>query len=41
MAVFFKIFKNKWITPPQETTEDYSGRVIIVTGATSGMGPEE
>ncbi|KAL1644538.1 hypothetical protein SLS61_008806 [Didymella pomorum] len=40
MAVFFKIFKNKWITPPQETTEDYSGRVIIVTGATSGMGPE-
>ena len=40
MAVFFKIFKNKWITPPQETTEDYSGRVVIVTGATSGMGPE-
>jgi NAD(P)-dependent dehydrogenase (short-subunit alcohol dehydrogenase family) len=40
MAVFFKIFKNKWITPPQETTEDFSGRVVIVTGATSGMGPE-
>ncbi|KAF1929360.1 uncharacterized protein M421DRAFT_30464, partial [Didymella exigua CBS 183.55] len=40
MAVFFEIFRNKWITPPQETTEDYSGRVVIVTGATSGMGPE-
>ncbi|KAF3046045.1 hypothetical protein E8E12_010627 [Didymella heteroderae] len=40
MAVFLKIFKNKWITPPQETTEDYSDRVVIVTGATSGMGPE-
>lgn len=40
MAVFFRLFQNKWITPPQETTEDYSGRVVIVTGATSGMGPE-
>lgn len=40
MAVFFKIFKSKWITPPKETTEDYSGRIVIVTGATSGMGPE-
>jgi NAD(P)-dependent dehydrogenase (short-subunit alcohol dehydrogenase family) len=40
MAVFIRIFKNKWITPPKPVNEDYSGRNIIVTGATSGIGKE-
>ena len=40
MAALVRIFRNKWITPPQPTTEDYSGRIIIVTGATSGIGKE-
>ncbi|RAR04408.1 actin patch protein [Stemphylium lycopersici] len=35
-----KVFKNKWITPPKEVHEDYTGRNIIVTGATSGIGKE-
>lgn len=40
MAAFVRIFKNKWITPPKVTTEDYSGRTVIVTGATAGLGKE-
>ncbi|KAJ4340580.1 hypothetical protein N0V95_007455 [Ascochyta clinopodiicola] len=40
MAAFVRMFKDKWITPPQTTTEDYSGRVVVVTGATSGIGKE-
>lgn len=40
MAAFFRMFKHKWVTPPKPTTEDYSGRIIIVTGATSGIGKE-
>jgi NAD(P)-dependent dehydrogenase (short-subunit alcohol dehydrogenase family) len=40
MAGMFRVFKNKWITPPKETHEDYTGRYIIVTGATSGIGKE-
>ncbi|KAH6618585.1 hypothetical protein C7974DRAFT_465258 [Boeremia exigua] len=40
MAGLFRMFKTKWITPPKVTTEDYSGRIIIVTGATSGIGKE-
>jgi NAD(P)-dependent dehydrogenase (short-subunit alcohol dehydrogenase family) len=40
MAAFVRIFKNKWITPPQAVTESFGGRVIIVTGATSGLGEE-
>lgn len=40
MAAMFQVFKHKWITPPKSVDEDYSGRNIIVTGATSGMGEE-
>lgn len=40
MAAFVRIFRTKWISPPKPTTEDYTGRVIIVTGATSGIGKE-
>ncbi|KAF2830134.1 hypothetical protein CC86DRAFT_345106 [Ophiobolus disseminans] len=35
-----QVFKNKWITPPKTVNEDYSGRVILITGATSGIGQE-
>jgi NAD(P)-dependent dehydrogenase (short-subunit alcohol dehydrogenase family) len=35
-----RVFKNKWINPPKAASGDYSGRVIIVTGATSGIGEE-
>ncbi|KAI4639205.1 hypothetical protein J4E93_009383 [Alternaria ventricosa] len=40
MAGMFRVFKSKWITPPKEVHEDYTGRNIIVTGATSGIGVE-
>jgi NAD(P)-dependent dehydrogenase (short-subunit alcohol dehydrogenase family) len=40
MAALFRVFKNKWVTPPKEVHEDYTGRVIIVTGSTSGIGVE-
>jgi NAD(P)-dependent dehydrogenase (short-subunit alcohol dehydrogenase family) len=41
MAVaMFNVFKNKWVTPPKDVHEDYTGRNIIVTGATSGLGVE-
>ena len=36
----FRIFRNKWITPPKPVNEDYTGRTIIVTGASSGIGKE-
>lgn len=39
-AAMFRIFKNKWITPPKEVHEDYTGRNVIVTGASSGIGVE-
>jgi NAD(P)-dependent dehydrogenase (short-subunit alcohol dehydrogenase family) len=39
-AAMFRVFKNKWITPTKEVHEDYTGRNIIVTGATSGIGVE-
>lgn len=35
-----RVFKNKWITPPKAVGGDYSGKTIIVTGATSGIGKE-
>ncbi|KAH7398992.1 hypothetical protein DE146DRAFT_719169 [Phaeosphaeria sp. MPI-PUGE-AT-0046c] len=36
----YRVFRSKWIAPPQPTDVDYSGRNIIVTGATSGIGQE-
>ncbi|CBX93299.1 hypothetical protein IAQ61_009010 [Plenodomus lingam] len=36
----FGVFKHKWITPPKTVDEDFSGRNVIVTGATSGIGKE-
>jgi NAD(P)-dependent dehydrogenase (short-subunit alcohol dehydrogenase family) len=36
----YQLFRTKWITPPKVVNEDYSGRNIIVTGATSGIGVE-
>lgn len=35
-----RVWRNKWITPPKPSSEDYSGRNVIVTGATSGIGEE-
>ena len=40
MAAMFRVFKHKWVNPPREVHEDYTGRNIIVTGATSGIGKE-
>jgi NAD(P)-dependent dehydrogenase (short-subunit alcohol dehydrogenase family) len=40
MAALARVFKNKWITPPKPVSDDYTGRNIIVTGATSGIGAE-
>jgi NAD(P)-dependent dehydrogenase (short-subunit alcohol dehydrogenase family) len=40
MAAMYQVFKNKWVTPPKPVDEDYSGRNVLVTGATSGIGVE-
>ncbi|KAH7090435.1 hypothetical protein FB567DRAFT_568068 [Paraphoma chrysanthemicola] len=40
MAAMYRVFKNKWVTPPKPVDEDYSGRTIIITGSTSGIGEE-
>lgn len=40
MATMFKVFKHKWVDSPREVHEDFTGRIIIVTGATSGIGKE-
>ncbi|KAJ4318639.1 hypothetical protein N0V94_004344 [Neodidymelliopsis sp. IMI 364377] len=40
LADLSNMFQHKWLAPPKPTTEDYTGRTIIVTGATSGIGKE-
>ncbi|KAF1831550.1 hypothetical protein BDW02DRAFT_531603 [Decorospora gaudefroyi] len=40
MAAMFRVFKAKWITPHKEVHEDYTGKIVMVTGATSGLGKE-
>ena len=40
MSALVRVFKNKWVAPPKAVREDYSGKTIIVTGATSGIGKE-
>jgi NAD(P)-dependent dehydrogenase (short-subunit alcohol dehydrogenase family) len=36
----YRVFKNKWITPPNAVDLDFSGRNIVITGGTSGIGEE-
>jgi NAD(P)-dependent dehydrogenase (short-subunit alcohol dehydrogenase family) len=38
MATVVQMLKNKWLTPPKESTESFAGRNVLVTGATSGLG---
>lgn len=40
MAALARVFKNKWITPPRPVKQSYHEQIIIVTGATSGIGVE-
>jgi NAD(P)-dependent dehydrogenase (short-subunit alcohol dehydrogenase family) len=32
------MLRNKWLTPPKESTESFVGRNVLITGATSGLG---
>lgn len=38
MTALANMLKQKWLTPPRESTESFSGRIVLVTGATSGIG---
>lgn len=38
MAGFVRAFRHRWITPPQSTNESFKDRIVIVTGASSGIG---
>jgi NAD(P)-dependent dehydrogenase (short-subunit alcohol dehydrogenase family) len=36
----YRVFKNKWIMPPNAVDAEFSGKNIIITGGTSGIGEE-
>jgi NAD(P)-dependent dehydrogenase (short-subunit alcohol dehydrogenase family) len=36
----YRVFRNKWITPPKPVNTDFTGKNIIITGGTSGIGEE-
>jgi NAD(P)-dependent dehydrogenase (short-subunit alcohol dehydrogenase family) len=38
MAAVVQMLKNKWLSPPRTATESFTGRNVLVTGATSGLG---
>jgi NAD(P)-dependent dehydrogenase (short-subunit alcohol dehydrogenase family) len=38
MSQIMEIVRNKWGTLPAESTESFTGRTILITGATSGLG---
>lgn len=40
MAALVSPFKHKWVTPPQPVVQEQTGKVVIITGATSGIGLE-
>jgi NAD(P)-dependent dehydrogenase (short-subunit alcohol dehydrogenase family) len=40
MAAMLQMLKGKWLTPPEEPTESFTGKNIIVTGANTGLGFE-
>lgn len=40
IAGFVRAFRHRWITPPKATTESFEGRIVIVTGASTGLGRE-
>jgi NAD(P)-dependent dehydrogenase (short-subunit alcohol dehydrogenase family) len=38
MSVVVEMLKHKWLYPPKDSTESFTGRNVLVTGATSGLG---
>jgi NAD(P)-dependent dehydrogenase (short-subunit alcohol dehydrogenase family) len=38
MSIVVEMLKSKWLYPPKDSTETFTGRNVLVTGATSGLG---
>lgn len=38
MTFLLRLLKGKWLTPPSEPTETFTGKTIIVTGSNTGLG---
>jgi NAD(P)-dependent dehydrogenase (short-subunit alcohol dehydrogenase family) len=38
MSMIAEVIQNKWGTLPAESTESFTGRNVLITGATSGLG---
>lgn len=38
MSALLNMLKQKWLTPPVPSTESFTDRTVLVTGATSGIG---